>query len=74
MKLFLVFSLLTMSVCACVPADMSPRLVFQKDGCRVYKFYDDRWIYYTTCNGKTSTSHSEGKFTVYDEVSTSVTK
>lgn len=29
-------------------------LLFENDGCKVYRFYDGRYIYYTDCSGKTS--------------------
>lgn len=39
------------------------QLLFEHDGCKVYRFYDGRFIYYTDCRGKTewSTTHTNGK-------------
>lgn len=34
------------------------QLMFEKDGCRVYKFYDGGRHFFTTC-GETITSHTE---------------
>lgn len=28
-------------------------LLFENDGCKVYRFFDGRYIYYTDCSGKT---------------------
>lgn len=45
--------------------------LFENDGCKLYRFYDRRYVYYTNC---TSGSHSvmqpvkEGKIEVYQEV------
>ena len=39
--------------------------MFEKDGVKVYRFYDGRYHYFTT-NGETITTHSTGK-TFYDE-------
>jgi hypothetical protein len=35
--------------------------LFTHEGCTVYRFYDDRTVYYTNCNGSTQSSHSCGK-------------
>lgn len=29
-------------------------LLFENDGCKVYRFYDGRYVYYTDCSGKIS--------------------
>ena len=39
--------------------------MFEKDGVKVYRFYDNRYHYFTT-NGETITTHSNGKSS-YDE-------
>jgi hypothetical protein len=46
--------------------------LFEKDGCKVYRFYDNRYIYYTDCDGGSSTItyHREGKVDVLDVVET----
>lgn len=38
-------------------------MLFEHDGCRVYRFYDDGAVYFTTCRGDVSwkTSHPCGK-------------
>ncbi len=48
--------------------DYNVRFLFEVDGCRVYRFEDARYVYFTNCkgttqydyttsNGKTSTTH-----------------
>ena len=44
---------------------MEIEYMFEKDGVKVYRFYDGRYHYFTT-NGETITTHSTGK-TFYDE-------
>lgn len=38
-------------------------LLFEVDGCKVYRFWDDGYKYFTTCNGsvnwKTNDKHSD---------------
>lgn len=33
------------------------QLLFEKDGCKIYRFYDGRWIYYTDCRGKVDATY-----------------
>lgn len=33
-------------------------LLFENDGCKVYRFYDGRYVYYTDCSGKISYEYS----------------
>jgi len=35
--------------------------LFTHEGCSVYRFYDDRTVYYTNCNGETAYRQSCGK-------------
>lgn len=35
--------------------------LFTVDGCTVYRFYDDRSVYFTNCNGATQWQQSCGK-------------
>lgn len=35
-------------------------LLFEKDGCKVYRFYDGNTHYYTDCRGQTMTTHYRG--------------
>ena len=47
--------------------------LFTHEGCTVYRFYDDRTVYFVKCeNGsaRTSEEHMEGKVTVQNSVST----
>ena len=41
--------------------DFKVEKLFTYEGCSVYRFYDDRTVYYTNCNGQTQSSHSCGK-------------
>jgi hypothetical protein len=41
--------------------------LFEHDGCSVYRFYDGRSIYYTTCIGSTQTRYSCGKHCIRDD-------
>lgn len=42
-------------------------LLFEYEGCKVYRFYDGRTVYYTNCNSVMQ-SVKEGKTEVYREV------
>lgn len=48
--------------------DYEVTLLFEVDGVKVYKFYDDRWVYFTNANGTTkyeyTTTHKAGKHAV----------
>lgn len=46
-------------------------LLFEHDGCKVYRFYDHRSVYYTDCSGSVQTTHTSGKTTVDDFTSNS---
>ena len=35
--------------------------LFTVDGCTVYRFYDDRTVYFTDCQGATRWTESHGK-------------
>lgn len=35
--------------------------LFTHDGCTVYRFYDDRSVYFTNCKGQTQSTISCGK-------------
>lgn len=37
------------------------RKLFTVDGCDVYRFSDNRYVYFTNCQGSTSWSNNEGK-------------
>ena len=44
--------------------------LFEKDGCKVYRFYDGRYVYYSDCRGKIESTYTTGgkhKTTHYDE-------
>ncbi len=36
-------------------------LLFEKDGCKVYRFYDGRYIYWSDCSGRTEYNYRSGK-------------
>ncbi|NJO64017.1 MAG: DUF4884 domain-containing protein [Richelia sp. RM2_1_2] len=44
-------------------------LLFEHDGCKMYRFYDGKHIYYSDCTGKTS-YNTGGKNNVYVETET----
>lgn len=46
-------------------------LLFEHDGCKVYRFYDGRYVYYTDCRGTTQQEYKSGKSTYYDDVTNS---
>lgn len=51
--------------------DIKLALLFEKDGCKVYRFFDGgRAVYYTDCKGKVqySYNHSDDKTTYRVEV------
>jgi hypothetical protein len=54
--------------------DIEVELLFEHDGCKVYRFWDKQYIYYTDCRGQTQSFHTKhtGKtsVTVTDFVST----
>lgn len=45
-------------------------LLFEHEGCKVYRFLDDGYKYYTTCEGSVEWSHKEGKTNKYDSIQT----
>lgn len=36
-------------------------LLFEKDGCKVYRFYDGRYIYWSNCAGSIEYNYRSGK-------------
>jgi hypothetical protein len=42
-------------------------LLFEKDGVKMYRFYDNGRYHYYTNQGETSTTQSEGKYSTYEE-------
>lgn len=49
--------------------------LFTHEGCTVYRFYDDRTVYYTNCQGQANTQYSCGKnCTTNTETTTSFPK
>lgn len=36
-------------------------LLFEKDGCKVYRFYDGRYIYWSDCSGRIEHNYRSGK-------------
>ena len=51
-------------------ADFELELLFEKDGCKMYRFNDGRWVYWSTCEGQTSWVESNGKTSTTHEVNT----
>lgn len=50
-KIFLFICTLTISAC-CDRSTKDAALIFEKDGCSVYKFYDEgRAVYFANCAG-----------------------
>lgn len=41
--------------------------LFTHEGCRVYRFYDGRYVYFSNCQGHTQWSEQCGKGCVRDE-------
>ena len=39
-------------------ANYQLEFLFEKDGCKMYRFYDGRYIYWTDCSGKTQYQYS----------------
>jgi len=51
--------------------DVRVSLLFEHDGIKVYRFYDNgNYIYYTDARGRTTWNQSEGKSTKHMEVET----
>lgn len=49
-------------------SDYDLRLLFEHDGCRVYRFYDSwHYRYFTDCRGSVSTRQSCGKSCLREE-------
>ena len=60
------------SVEATTNSNFNLELLFEKDGCKVYRFYDQRWVYYTTCDGSVQYEQKHGKSTdQYETMTTS---
>lgn len=57
-KLFLIAGILLLVACKKQPVEIELKgnfeveLLFEKDGCKVYRFYDGRYVYYSDCRGK----------------------
>jgi hypothetical protein len=41
--------------------DFKVEKLFTFEGCSVYRFYDDRTVYYSNCNGSTQSTYNCGK-------------
>jgi len=41
--------------------EMQVELLFEHDGCRVYRFYDGSYKYYTDCRGSVQWTEQHGK-------------
>lgn len=78
MKIILIgFAVLMLAACAKDPISRAPSsnpnltvaLLFEYEGCKVYRFYDNRYVYYTNCQGETawSETHHCGKGCVRTE-------
>jgi hypothetical protein len=55
--------------------DVPVSLLFEHDGCKMYRFLDDgRYVYYAKCGGSSETSWNqmEGKINVPHQVQTEV--
>lgn len=37
--------------------DFDLQFLFEKDGCKMYRFYDGRWIYWADCRGKVNSDY-----------------
>ena len=65
MKYLLILSVLFLSACQKNPessrhvGDFQVQRLFEVDGCTVYRFYDDRTVYFTKCDGRANTSYTE---------------
>jgi len=74
-KLILTLAVLVSLVGCTKPAEESIKRgefdvqkLFTYEGCTVYRFRDDRNIYYTNCNGSTQHLESCGKNCSYQEI------
>lgn len=38
--------------------DFKIEFLFEKDGCKIYRFYDGRYVYWANCAGKVSSDYS----------------
>ena len=52
--------------------DFKLELLFEKDGCKMYRFHDGIWVYWSTCEGRTSWVESNGKTSTSHEVNTNI--
>lgn len=34
-------------------------LLFEKDGCKMYRFYDDHYVYWSDCSGRVESQYQE---------------
>lgn len=54
-----------------VHGEYTIELLFEKDGCKMYRFNDGgRNVYWSNCQGNTATSYRSGKTTYYADVYT----
>lgn len=59
-KLLLFAMVLLLASCMGEPQSVSKKgdykveFLFEQDGCKVYRFYDGRTVYFSDCSGKTS--------------------
>jgi hypothetical protein len=42
--------------------------LFEKDGCKVYRFFDGHYIYWSSCPGKMSYEYQQGKVTSSQQI------
>ena len=65
MKYFIVILAVLLSACQKAPestkhvGDFQVQRLFEVDGCTVYRFYDDRTVYFTNCNNRATTTYQE---------------
>ncbi len=68
MKTLLLFTLLAFTSCKSdgiatertQNPDIKLVLLFEVDGCKVYRFYDGQAVYFTTCSGKVAYDYTTG--------------
>lgn len=67
MKKLLLFSVLLLVACQKAPestkqiGEYNIQKLFTYENCTVYRFIDDRTVYFTNCNGETQSDYSCGK-------------
>lgn len=50
--------------------DFKVELLFEVDGCKVYRFYDWGYKYFSSCNGLVQWEQKEGKHNVLKQIPT----